>query len=50
MNGATISADIISFTSLSENDKRNIEHEINILLVELTEKYKEDGLFVFLQQ
>ena len=31
MNGATISADIISYTSLSEGDKRNIENKIKNL-------------------
>lgn len=45
MDGATISADIISYTSLSEVDKRNIEHEIKKLLIELTEKYKDDSFF-----
>jgi len=45
MNGATISADIISYTSLSEYDKRNIENNIKDLLIELTEKYKRDGFF-----
>ncbi len=45
MNGATISADIISYTSLSEYDKRNIETNIKKLLVELTEKYKSDDFF-----
>lgn len=45
MNGATISADIISYTSLSEGDKRNIENKIKNLLIELTEKYKNDGFF-----
>ncbi len=45
MNGATISADIISYTSLSESDKRNIENKIKKLLVELSEKYKEDDFF-----
>ena len=45
MNGATISADIISYTSLSEGDKRNVENKIKILLIELTENYKDDGFF-----
>jgi hypothetical protein len=31
MNGATISADIISYTSLAEKDKREIETRINHL-------------------
>tara|TARA_R110001583_G_scaffold21469_2_gene81561 strand:+ start:14841 stop:15524 length:684 start_codon:yes stop_codon:yes gene_type:complete len=45
MNGATISADIISYTSLSSIDKRNIENEIKNLLVLLSEKYKKDKFF-----
>ena len=45
MNGATISADIISYTSLNEIDKRNIENEIKILLNNLTDKYREDNFF-----
>lgn len=42
MNSATISADIISYTALSENDKREIEQSIKDLLIELAEKYKKD--------
>jgi hypothetical protein len=45
MNGATISADIISYTSLHEVDKRNIENKIKNLLFELKEKYGEDGFY-----
>ncbi len=45
MNGATISADIISYTSLSESDKRNVEKSIKNLLAQLTEKYKSDDFF-----
>lgn len=45
MNSATISADIISYTSLSESDKREIEQKIKQLLSELTEKYKKDFFF-----
>lgn len=45
MNGATISADIISYTSLSDGDRRNIEQKIRNLLVELTAKYNDVGFF-----
>lgn len=45
MNGATISADIISYTSLSEVDKRNIENKIKNFIVELSDRYREDGFF-----
>ena len=45
MNGSTISADIISYTSFSLEDKRKIELIIRQLLSELTEKYKEFGFF-----
>ena len=45
MNKATISADIISFTSLNEKDKRQIEAKIKELLLLLTEKYKTDSFF-----
>ncbi len=40
MNSASISADIISYTSLSKEDKRNIESEIKKLLELLTDKYE----------
>ena len=45
MNSSTISADIISYTSLSLEDKRKIELIIRQLISELTEKYKEFGFF-----
>lgn len=45
MNKASISADIISYTSLGEEDKRQIEADIKNLLVELSEKYKEHGFY-----
>lgn len=45
MNKASISADIISYTSLSEIDKRQIESNIKSLLVELSEKYKDQGFY-----
>lgn len=45
MNSASISADIISYTSLSEEDKRNIENEIKNLLHLLSEKYKNLNFF-----
>ncbi len=45
MNGAAISADIISYTSLSESDKRHIEAEIKELLIILSDKYKNDSFF-----
>jgi len=45
MNFATISADVISYTSLSEGEKRKLENSIKHLLSELSEKYKEHGFF-----
>jgi hypothetical protein len=39
MNYATISADVISYTSLSEGEKRKLETAIKGLLSDLTEKY-----------
>lgn len=45
MNSASISADIISYTSLCEEDKRNVEKEVKDLLAELTKIYKEEGFF-----
>ncbi len=45
MNGSAISADIISYTSLSLEDKRNIESEVKNLLEVLTEKYKDESFF-----
>ncbi len=45
MNSASISADIISYTSLSKEDKRNIESEIKKLLELLTDKYENLGFY-----
>ncbi|MCK5137843.1 MAG: RNA polymerase subunit sigma-70 [Bacteroidales bacterium] len=45
MNKATISADIISFTSLKEKDKRRIEVKVKELILLLTEKYETDSFF-----
>jgi DNA-binding NarL/FixJ family response regulator len=45
MNSASISADIISYTSLSKEDKRNIESEIKKLLELLADKYKDQNFF-----
>ncbi len=41
MNGAAISADVISYTSLSEADRRNLEDKIRKILDELSQKYKD---------
>jgi hypothetical protein len=45
MNSSTLSADIISYTSLAVEDKRKIEFSVRQLILELTEKYKEFGFF-----
>lgn len=45
MNSSTISADIVSFTSLSDEDKRKIELQIKLLINDLTERYRDDGFF-----
>ncbi|KAF0236735.1 MAG: fumarate [Prolixibacteraceae bacterium] len=45
MNFATISSDVISYTSLSDEAKRKLENSIKRLLSELSEKYKEQGFF-----
>lgn len=45
MNSATISADIISFTSLSLEDKRKVESQIRLLIDDLSDKYKEQEFF-----
>ena len=45
MNSSTISADIVSFTSLSDEDKRKIELKIKLLINDLTERYRGDGFF-----
>ncbi|MFW6370402.1 MAG: helix-turn-helix transcriptional regulator [Bacteroidota bacterium] len=44
-NKATISGDIISFTSLIEIDKRKLDSEIHQLLGILSEKYKSEGFY-----
>ncbi len=43
MNSATISADIVSYTSLSKEDKREVERKIKELLSKLTELHKKDS-------
>jgi hypothetical protein len=45
MNSSTISSDIISFTSLTDEDKRKIELQLKLLLGDLTERYKDQGFF-----
>ena len=45
MNSSTISADIVSYTSLAVEDKRKLEGLIKKLLTELTEKYEVYGFF-----
>lgn len=45
MNSSTLSADIVSFTSLKVEDKRKIEEQIKLLISDLTAKYREDGFF-----
>jgi hypothetical protein len=45
MNFATISADVISYTSLLEDEKRKLESGIKELLGELTEKYKGNAFY-----
>lgn len=45
MNFATISADIISYTSLSELDRRELESGIKELLADFAHKYREQGFF-----
>lgn len=45
MNYATISADVISYTSLPEDEKRHLESEIKRLLGELTKKYSKYSFF-----
>jgi hypothetical protein len=45
MNYATISADVISYTSLLEVEKRKLETGIKALLNELTEKYREYSFY-----
>ncbi len=45
MNSATISGDIISYTSLKDKDKRELEKNIRLLLEELSRRYKNEGFF-----
>ena len=45
MNSATISADIISYTSLVDTDKRKLESQIRVLLSDLSKTYKKDFFF-----
>ena len=45
MNYATISADVISYTSLSETEKRKLEAGIKKLLGDLSEKYRKQGFY-----
>lgn len=45
MYSATISADIISYTSLKELERRKLEESIQQLIKELAELYKEEKLF-----
>ncbi len=45
MNYSTISADVISYASLSEEEKRQLEIGIKELLSDLTKKYKKYSFF-----
>jgi hypothetical protein len=45
MNYATISADVISYTSLSETEKRKLESGVKQLLCDLTEKFGKKSFF-----
>jgi len=45
MNFGTISADVISYTALSQDEKRKLESDIQGLLKELSGKYKGDGFY-----
>ncbi|HKK81879.1 MAG TPA: hypothetical protein VJ909_06510 [Prolixibacteraceae bacterium] len=45
MNYATISADVISYTSLLEDEKRLLEIGIKALLTDLTKKYEEHAFY-----
>jgi hypothetical protein len=45
MDFATISADVISYTSLNETEKRKLESGIKQLLSNLTEKYKNQSFY-----
>lgn len=44
-NFATLSADVISYTSLKEEEKRRLETAIKELLAELTDNYKKNSFF-----
>lgn len=45
MEYATISADIISFTSLSESDKRKLESDIKQLLSDLSQRFEKQSFY-----
>jgi hypothetical protein len=45
MNSATISADVITYTSLLEDEKRKLESGIKELLADLTKKYKKYSFY-----
>ncbi|HZH73826.1 MAG TPA: hypothetical protein VFD91_15115 [Mariniphaga sp.] len=45
MNNATISADIIAYTSLAETDRRKLESKIKDLLKNLSQDYREYTFF-----
>ncbi len=45
MYNATISADVISYTSLNETEKRELEESIHKLIGELEERYKNEKFF-----
>lgn len=45
MNYATISADVISYTSLLEEEKRQLETGIKALLSDLTKKYEKHSFY-----
>ena len=45
MDYATISADVISYTSLKETEKRRLESDIKQLINDLSERYKEQSFF-----
>lgn len=45
MNYATISADVISFTSLSEKEKRKLQSGIKLLLIDFSERFKKFSFY-----
>lgn len=45
MDFATISADVISYTSLKETEKRRLESAIKQLIKELSERYKKQSFY-----